>query len=401
MGDGGGTNIQAGGGDVVGRDKIIYGDEVRGDKHVHLPPETIPLRHRRIRDALADGVRSIWIQGILDEGIHQVARLELGLEHRPGAVRRPWVLARERPEQPPQELPAGTTIYDVWHQTGGSLLILGAPGAGKTFTLLELAQALLDAFSRDKREPVPLVFNLSSWARDGGALFDWLVEEMFLVYGVSRRYGPAWLQEMYYVLLLDGLDEVPEDKREACVRAIHTFKEKYGPVDLAVCSRAAEYEALDEPLETQGAVHIRPLSPAQVDAYLAAGGEALAGARAAVRDDPQLREMAQTPLMLNIIALTYHGRPATEMVDDGRQERWQRLFGDYVARMFARKGEARPAERHGSIRTSSSSARSRNTRRSPNCRLASTRAVLRLSSRTSEMPVLMAMVVVPTPPLAP
>ena len=338
-------NVDTGGGDFVGRDQVVHGDEVRGDKVVYVFPDSVEPGLLRIRYALVEAVRTIWIEGLLDQGVHQAARVALGLERRPGAVRRPWVLARERGAQAPQALPPETTIDEVWRRSGRSLLILGAPGAGKTFTLVELAQALVERAGADERAPVPLLFNLSSWAGRGGSLFAWLVEELFLVYGVSRRYGPAWLQKMHYALLLDGLDEVPEEKRAACVEAIHTFLEAHGPVPLAVCSRTAAYETLAAPLATRDAIQIQPLNEAQIDAYLAAGGERLAATRAAVRADAALRELARTPLMLNILALTYGDRAPAEVVGEDPERRRRRLFDDYVARMFTRKSEVRRPDR--------------------------------------------------------
>lgn len=65
--------------------------------------------------------------------------IELGMEERADAVEHPWDMVL-RIEREGCILPRGTPIIDVFDQMGRSLLILGAPGSGKTTMLLELAR---------------------------------------------------------------------------------------------------------------------------------------------------------------------------------------------------------------------------------------------------------------------
>jgi predicted NACHT family NTPase len=60
----------------------------------------------------------------------------------------------------------------VFDRLGGGLLILGAPGSGKTTALLELARHLLDKAEADEHQPIPVVFNLVSWAAHRGPVAD-------------------------------------------------------------------------------------------------------------------------------------------------------------------------------------------------------------------------------------
>jgi predicted NACHT family NTPase len=65
--------------------------------------------------------------------------------------------------------------FEFFDHTGNALLILGAPGGGKTTLLLQLAKKLLDRAKRDKDQPIPVVFHLSSWVIRRLPVGQWLV----------------------------------------------------------------------------------------------------------------------------------------------------------------------------------------------------------------------------------
>ena len=76
---------------------------------------------------------------------------------------------------------------EVYDQHDGALLILGAPGGGKTTLLLELADALLDRAAEDETHPIPVVFPLSTWAAHPRPLDVWLVDELQARYDVPSE----------------------------------------------------------------------------------------------------------------------------------------------------------------------------------------------------------------------
>jgi NACHT domain/TIR domain len=281
------------------------------------------------------------IEGVLEQSLHQIVRVELGLETRPEAVPHPWELLVQPLEQAPQPLPSGIGITAVFDRLGQALLILGAPGAGKTTLLLELTRDLLDRADQDPDHPIPVVFNLSSWATRRQSLDKWLVEELHDRYDVPRSIGRAWVVSEQVLLLLDGLDEVARAHRAACVEAINAFRDQHGFLPVAVCSRVGDYQELGAQLRLQEAVLVQPLTRKQVTAYLKEAGRPMAGVRAALREDPPLWELLESPLLLGIVTLTYQGMPASAVRAMGSAEdRRRHLFAGYVSRMLGRRVRA-------------------------------------------------------------
>jgi DNA polymerase III delta prime subunit len=320
-------------------------------KAVGIPPRPEPSAGRtgqRNRSRMLARVRSFWIDGVLKQSLHQIARVELGLETRPEAVPHPWELLVQPLDQAPQPLPSGVGITAVFDQLGQALLILGAPGAGKTTMLLELARDLLDRADQDPAHPIPVVFNLSSWAVRRRPLDKWLVDELHDRYDVPRGIGRAWVASEQVLPLLDGLDEVARTHRSACVEAINAFRDQHGLLPIAVCSRVGDYQELGRQLRLQEAILVQPLTRAQVTAYLKEAGRPLAGVRAALREDPQLWELLESPLLLSIVTLTYQGMPASAVRAIGSaEERRRHLFASYVALMLERRvrqGSSTPAQ---------------------------------------------------------
>ena len=188
---------------------------------VDQPPgqPSAPPRDKNLTIML-NNVRKIWVEDYLNSALLNAIYIDLGLQEKPDAVPRPFEdlnITLRQPEKDKQDLPTGTQAIDVYRQAQGSLLILGRPGSGKTTTLATLARDLLTEAEYNPATPVPVIFNLSSWAIKQKPLANWLADELVRQYQVSRKLARSWLGEGQLALLLDGLDEVATDRREACV----------------------------------------------------------------------------------------------------------------------------------------------------------------------------------------
>ncbi len=289
---------------------------------------------------LLNNVETSWVKGILENSIHHAVLLELGKEWQPNQVSSPWQMALELPQQQPRLLPTESTIEQVFtHEAARSLLILGESGSGKTTTLLTLTRDLIAVAKADTEQPIPVVFNLSSWAEQQLSLSEWLVSELRAKYQIPQEVGKVWLENHWLLPLLDGLDEVQAGARVACVAAINTFIPNTGVTGIVVCCRREEYEALGQRLQLQAAIGLQPLHPEQVLHYVAAGGEKLAGLRTLLQQDTEMLTLAETPLMLSIMSLAYQDVPATALTHHDGDKQTQ-LFERYLDKMFKR----RPAE---------------------------------------------------------
>jgi Cdc6-like AAA superfamily ATPase len=300
------------------------------------PPLTTVQRQNRTR--LLQQVRKIWIDGLLDQSLHYAAWIDLYLKDQPDVLENPWRFQVQELNQLPRALPVDTNIIEVYDDADGKLLILGEPGSGKTTLLLQLARTLLDRAEVDERQPLPVVFNLSSWAQQRTPLATWLIEELNTKYQVLQKIGKFWIDTDQVLPLLDGLDEVAEKDRVECIRAINAFQQVHDSVPLVVCSRTTDYLNQAEKVAVQKAVLIQPLTVQQIDTYLEKAGEQLEGLQVVLRDDPNFREFANTPLMLSILTLTYHGKSAKDIANEVSIEaRRHQVFAAYVQRMFQRR----------------------------------------------------------------
>jgi hypothetical protein len=298
------------------------------------------LIEKQNRQRMLERVHAFWIKGVLEQSLHGAALIALGLKDQPDAIANPWRLVFQQLDQPDHTLPPDTRITPVYDDAGGELLILGDPGSGKTTMLLELARDLLDRAQKDDTLPMPVVFNLSSWAVKRQPLADWLVEELNTKYQVPRKLGQSWVDTDQIQPFLDGLDEVVSEHRSSCVDAINAYRREHGLVPSVVCSRSAEYLIQTRRILLHKAVVLQPLTTQQINNYLASIGECLAAVRAALNNDQVLQELMTTPLMLSVLTLAFHGISVEDLLEIGSSEMQRRqVFEKYVQRMLQRRGD--------------------------------------------------------------
>lgn len=324
---------------VTGHGNYVTGT---GDIHVTRVLDAEAERDRALLADLMGKVERFWIGSILDPLVTSREWIRLAGAAEAGAVASPLAQTLEMEQaagRPWQAPAAGVDIEELYRAVGQALLILGEPGAGKTITLLKLAKALIvrARAAQELTEPVPVVLPLAGWGERCPPLEQWIAGELAEKYFVTC--GQRLLGERRLVLLLDGLDEVRDDRQGACVAAINAFSRGVGCPGVVVCSRSQDYANLidREPvarLRLYGAVRLLPLGEAQIRAYVDGFGPALAPLRRALDVDAELLALARTPLMLNLMAgaCAEHGGALPPAAETGSD--W--LFQAYIRRMLAR-----------------------------------------------------------------
>jgi NACHT domain len=151
----------------------------------------------------------------------------------------------------------------------GKLLILGAPGAGKTTALLSLAEQLVYGAIYQPKTVIPVIFELSTWQNDNQSIQSWLIEQLYDLHGGNRKSKlyEQWLERQVLLPLLDGLDELGLERQKKCTEKLNEFAEHYP--QLVICCRVKEFEAADIKLRNlRGAVCLQSLSDSQIQDYL-------------------------------------------------------------------------------------------------------------------------------------
>lgn len=273
-------------------------------------------------------VRQFWVEGVLDQSLQHSELIQLGLDNMPHLVNSPWGSMPLSDEH---------SIETVFNEVGRSLLILGEPGAGKTIMLLSLAKELLYPDKLQNGLPLPVVFNLSSWTNSRKTFPQWLAEELSTKYMIPVKIGESWIRDCRLILLLDGLDEVGADKRNACITEINRFLEESTVMGIATCCRFKEYIELDTKLTLNGAIRLKLLSKEKIMNYLHGAGASYLGLIQLLKKDPSLLQLAETPFMLSLMMKIYQHFPEDQRLETTARtinDRKRQLLDAYVKRQF-------------------------------------------------------------------
>jgi hypothetical protein len=191
--------------------------------------------------------------------------------------------------------------------------------------LIDLACRLLDHARDDEFCPLPILFNLATWAINRRPITGWLIEEWVDTYEVPCPLATEWIKGAIGNVLppMDGLDEVQtETTRVACVEAINTFLGDHPSLPLVVSSRTEPYYALRVRLRLQ-AVELVPLTDQQIRSYVTYGSEQFATLRAVIDEDSELREVLRSPLLVSLVKQTYYDTPRSRIPAPANHATWR------------------------------------------------------------------------------
>lgn len=255
-----------------------------------------------------------------------------------GAIRGPRVAQFDPlpglPATTAQRLRAGRLddLHAVYGGLGsGRLIIVGSRGAGKTSAAMLLVLSALEY--RDKiaaedraRVPVPVMFTLGGWNPRGERLAAWLRARLAESYGLFKgRHGVADVESLLragaLTLVLDGLDDAPEEQRPVILQALN----EQASCRVILLSRSAEMVAAASQAHfaDAAAVELQPLDAQLAADYLRrvqvdpppSGWQSVVDGLRNAPDGPLARAL-NSPLAVSLIRDTYRaGDDLHELLD--------------------------------------------------------------------------------------
>jgi predicted NACHT family NTPase len=199
------------------------------------------------------------------------------------------------------------------------ILILGEPGAGKSTLLRQLAQRAWDRPHEVGLDAphLPLLIPLRRLAaQEAGSLEERLrravTGELVPKRDLPEDFFTRWPQQTdaNWLLLLDGLDEVPAERRPRLMAWLRRAIPTLGPVRIVVTSRPSGYSPGELDERAFGHYDLLPFTPEQARAFASRWfGE---GAEKFLEEFARVRAgaLGGTPLLLTIAAKVYGERGA-------------------------------------------------------------------------------------------
>ncbi|WP_051718049.1 NACHT domain-containing protein [Streptomyces megasporus] len=247
---------------------VIQGRDF-GAVHLHLPPPR--TAQDRAAAELARVVLAQWRDEAGALGLTGSARLAVGWQA-------DWTVADHR-EHVGADITGSTAglaeLAAAFRALPAQrLVIIGAPGSGKTSLAILLTLELLSLRDETRPVPVPVPLLVSSW-NAGKEHFDvWLARRVHEEYaGLTRDLNRSRIRELVrdrrVLPVLDGLDELPRPLRSAALAGLNRAGADGMP--LILTSRAAEYTELVEEeavLQAAAVIRARPVAGAAAAEYL-------------------------------------------------------------------------------------------------------------------------------------
>ena len=222
---------------------VIAGTKVDADFILLADPPEIPKTERQ-RDLL---IQTVSPPRWLDEGP-------------PGLIPRVRIVGGQDDGEVQAE--------DILRLSGNGVLVIGAPGIGKTVLMWYLAKAAQQRAIASPSEPLPIFLSGASWPPDV-TLEQWIVQETSSRSGVMPQEISYLLRTGELLLLIDGLDEIRASNTRSFASELGALMAESN-LDVVVSSRPAAFESVTLPFKTR--VEVAPYTDDRLRLWLTSTG---------------------------------------------------------------------------------------------------------------------------------
>lgn len=192
------------------------------------------------------------------------------------------------------------------------LMILGQPGAGKSTFLRKIGlEALKGKSGQIQGEFIPVLLELKQFTTDKVDIYDILQQEFVSCQlPLAKEFTNQLLQQGKLLLLLDGLDEVPNINFELVIDKIQDFVKQYKQNKFVISCRTAAYRQKFNDFkefiiadfdDQQIQQFINNWFYSEVDKKLGTAQKCWNK----INSEEATRELARTPLLLTFLCLEY------------------------------------------------------------------------------------------------
>jgi predicted NACHT family NTPase len=151
---------------------------------------------------------------------------------------------------------------DLEQRRSRRLVVLGEPGAGKSFSLERIAIEYAERALNDQEAPIPLLVGLGLWINPDEHIQTFVEAQL----GELGKYFDSLRDGRRALLLLDGLNEIPAGQRKRKAEEVQRLVEDERLAGIVVTCREKDF-ALDFQLPFDS-LTLQPLKPAQIRAFL-------------------------------------------------------------------------------------------------------------------------------------
>lgn len=138
------------------------------------------------------------------------------------------------------------------------LLILGELGSGKTTELLWLASELVEKAENDSNEPIPVIFDASTWKEDED-IEEWLVNQLEDK-NKNIHIRQRLIRNKHLAVLIDGLNEDGIEHQTKCIETINQWNMNNRTTPLVICCRRDAYDLGNIQLDEFHKLDVKPLN---------------------------------------------------------------------------------------------------------------------------------------------